>query len=96
MHDKLKLLLEQLKYNEDNYKYFKDGNLKIIINTNTKIHSFIFEIENILPLNAYLELVKKLKLRFKDYNTEIILKTIKKNQKKTNFIIFLLIKKKII
>ena len=44
-------LLEQLKYNEENYKYFKDGNLKIIINTNTKIHSFIFEIENILPLN---------------------------------------------
>ena len=37
MHDKLKLLLEQLKYNEENYKYFKDGNLKIIINTNTKI-----------------------------------------------------------
>ena len=74
MHDKLKLLLEQLKYNEENYKYFKDGNLKIIINTNTKIHSFIFEIENILPLDAYLELVKKLKLRFKDYNTEIILK----------------------
>ena len=34
MHDKLKLLLDQLKYDIDNYTYFKDGNLRINIDTN--------------------------------------------------------------
>ena len=74
MHDKLKLLLEQLKYKEENYIYFEKGNLKINIDTKTTIHKFYFEIENILPINVYLELEKKLKNRFKDYNTDIEIK----------------------
>lgn len=74
MHDKLKLLLEQLKYSEENYTYFKDGNLRINIDTKTGIHTFRFEIANVLPLNAYLELETRLKQRFKDYNTDIVFK----------------------
>ena len=38
MHDKLKLLLEQLKYKEENYIYFKDGNLRINIDTKTTLN----------------------------------------------------------
>ena len=67
MHDKLKLLLDQLKYNEEFYIFFKDGNLKININTQTKIHTFIIQILKPLPINAYLELEKKL---FKRYLTD--------------------------
>lgn len=79
MHDKLKLLLDQLKYNEEFYKYFKDGNLKININTQTKIHTFNIEIEKPIPLNAYLELEQKLLKRFKDYNIELKLYSNEKN-----------------
>ena len=75
MHDKLKLLLDQLKYNEEFYIFFKDGNLKININTQTKIHTFIIQILKPLPINAYLELEKKLFKRFKDYNIELKINT---------------------
>ena len=75
MHDKLKLLFEQLRYSEDNYKFFKDGNLRININTSSKIHTFIFYIENVLPLDVYQELETKLKKRFKDYNIDILIRT---------------------
>ena len=40
MHDKLKLLLDQLKYDSNNYTYFKDGNLRIIIDSKSGVHTF--------------------------------------------------------
>ena len=71
MHDKLKLLLEQLNINPENYTYFNDGNLRININTQTKIHTFTIEIEKPLPLNIYIDFEQKLLKRFKDYNIKL-------------------------
>ena len=66
MHDKLKLLLEQINLPIENYQYFKDGNLvKIISNKNKDSYVFIIQIKNILPVNIYDLFIKLLKERYK-------------------------------
>ena len=67
MHDKLKLLLEQIKIPKENYEYFTDGNLvKILSNKNKDSYIFIVQIENILPVDVYDLFLKLLKQK---YNT---------------------------
>ncbi len=66
MHDKLKLLLEQINLPIENYEYFKDGNLvKIISNKNKESYVFIIQIQNILPVNIYDLFINLLKERYK-------------------------------
>ncbi len=74
MHDKLKLLLDQLKYDSNNYTYFKDGNLRINIDSKSGLHTFCFEVSSVIPVDAYVELESRLKQRFKGYNIDILFK----------------------
>ena len=64
MHDKLKLLLEQIKLPNNYWQYFKDGNLlKIISNTKKDTYIFIVQIEKILPVhvtNLFIKLLKEI------------------------------------
>ena len=74
MHDKLKLLLDQLKYDSNNYIYFKDGNLRINIDSKSGVHTFCFDVASVIPVDAYVELETRLKQRFKGYNIDILFK----------------------
>ena len=74
MHDKLKLLLDQLKYDSNNYTYFKDGNLRINIDSKSGLHTFCFDVASVIPVDAYVELETRLKQRFKGYNIDILFK----------------------
>ena len=74
MHDKLKLLLEQLKYDSDNYIYFKDGNLRINIDSKSGLHTFCFDVDSVIPVDAYVELETRLKQRFKGYSIDVLFK----------------------
>ena len=81
MHDKLRLLLEQIKLNDDYFVFFKDGNLRINICTKTKVHTFYITINDVLPIDVYNDLESKINRRFKDYNVDIVIDTLNKDYK---------------
>ena len=63
MHDKLELLLTKINFPET--KYFKNGKLeKIICNKNKEKYAFLINLENVLPLDIFLEFDKLLKQTF--------------------------------
>ena len=62
MQDKLEILLNRINLDKEKYLYFDNGKLeKIIINNNSKTWEIIINIDNILPLEVYLELESKVK-----------------------------------
>ena len=60
MHDKLKLLLEQVNMPVELYSDFKDGNLDRI-NVNKKDNSvkFLITLDKILPVDISIQAIKK-------------------------------------
>ena len=56
MHEKLKLLLEQINMPNDFHQYFKDGNLdKISVLKKENMVSFIVTLDKILPVEVYVK-----------------------------------------
>ena len=54
MHDKLKLLLDQISMNKDCYTYFSNGTLdKISVNKQNESAKFLITLDKILPLDVY-------------------------------------------
>ena len=85
MDDKLQLLLEQIKLNENQKNSFKNGKLnKIVCNKTKDKYVFCLSLTNPLPLQTYLEFNKKLKTRFFNF------KSIKSQINTNNFNIELL------
>ena len=85
MDDKLQLLLEQIKLNENQKNSFKNGKLnKIVCNKTKDKYVFCLSLTNPLPLQTYLEFNKKLKTRFFNF------KSIKSQINANNFNIELL------
>lgn len=85
MDDKLQLLLEQIKLNENQKNSFKNGKLnKIVCNKTKDKYVFCLSLTNPLPLQTYLEFSKKLKTRFFNF------KSIKSQINTNNFSIELL------
>ena len=66
--------MDQLKYDSSNYTYFKDGNLRINIDSKSGVHTFCFDVEGVIPVDAYVELETRLKQRFKGYTIDILFK----------------------
>ncbi len=74
MHDKLELLLNQIKI--ENKEHFQNGKLyKIIGNKARDKYAFIISMPQVLPLNIFLELEEKLKNGFKTAYVYPIIKT---------------------
>ncbi len=70
MQDKLKLLLEKLQLNKDDYDYFKDGKiLKLKLDVSRKNGVFVLLIKNIIPDNVISFMNNNLKTAFPDMNT---------------------------
>ena len=70
MQDKLKLLLEKLQLNKDDYDYFKDGKiLKLKLDASRKNGVFVLLIKNIIPDNVISFMNNNLKTAFPDMNT---------------------------
>ncbi|MDD3048624.1 MAG: PolC-type DNA polymerase III [Bacilli bacterium] len=67
MHDKVKILLDKIKLEEQYYSFFNDSKLKkLYINEDSKKWSFLIEIENTLPTDVYNEINRLLKEYYKD------------------------------
>jgi DNA polymerase III subunit alpha, Gram-positive type len=72
MHDKLKLLLEQINMSLEYYSYFNDGKLdKIVGNKSKDTYTFFIVLKDVLPLNVYLILYKLLKDTYNDFKVKI-------------------------
>ena len=67
MHDKLKLLLNQIKMPQENYNFFNKGRLeKIVCNRNKDKYAFYIVLDSPLPLKIYLQLDKLLKQKYEN------------------------------
>ena len=68
MHDKLETLLEKIELKKENYLYFENGKLvKISVNKNKDSYLFNIQLETLLPVKIYKELIKKIKDTFYTY-----------------------------
>ena len=66
MHDKLQLLLKQIKFPEAEYTYFEDGKLdKIVCNKTKDNYAFFIALTKILPVGTYKQFNELLKEGFK-------------------------------
>ena len=75
MNDKLKILLNQIGLNEENYSFFNDGSLdKIVGNKNKDSYKFCLSLNQTLPFQIYIELFDKLKIKYNKYNVFIEIK----------------------
>jgi DNA polymerase-3 subunit alpha (Gram-positive type) len=75
MHDKLKLLLEQINMPQEFHTYFKDGNLdKISVLKKESMVNFILTINNVLPVETYVKLCNLIDNHFSMYkSTKVII-----------------------
>ena len=65
MDDKLQLLLDQIKIDENEKSDFESGKLnKIVCNKAKDKYVFCLSLKNPLPLQTYLDFSQKLKTRF--------------------------------
>ena len=78
MHDKLKLLLEQINLSEDKFNYFSEANLdKISISKQANTVKFIISNTLELPLNVYIEILDLINKHFNMYTScSLVLKQI--------------------
>jgi len=81
MHEKLKLLLEQVNMPNDFYSYFKDGNLdKISVLKKENIVSFIVTLDKILPVEVYVKFCNLISEHFNMYKeTKVIINVLSKD-----------------
>jgi len=81
MHEKLKLLLEQIKMPNDFYQYFKDGNLdKIAVLKKENTVTFIVTLDKILPVEIYVKLCNLISEHFNMYKeTKVIINVLSKD-----------------
>jgi len=86
MHDKLQILLKQIKMDEKNYIYFKDGNLdKINVSKKNNSVEFIITLTNFLNIEVYDSFYNLLRNHFNTYNTIILtLNVLEKNNEFLN------------
>ena len=55
MHDKLKILLDKINLDENNYSYFNDGILnKVLINKDAKKSCFMITLEKMKEMLNYI------------------------------------------
>ncbi len=72
MHEKLKVLLEQIGLEKDNYNYFLDGKLnKIVGNRSKDAYTFFITIENNLPIHVYEDFCQKLSDKYSNYKVKL-------------------------
>lgn len=80
MHDKLKLLLEQIQIPKDFYVYFKDGNLdKILGNKNKDKYTFHISLDKVLPLDVYLIFLDLLQKKYNSYEVKLDINYLNQN-----------------
>ena len=80
MHDKLELLLNQINMPNEDYAYFKSGNLdKIVGNKNKDAYTFFITLEEILPLETYINLLNLLKAKYLDYKVKLEISAVNSN-----------------
>ncbi len=81
MHDKLRLLLKQIDMDENNYIYFKDGNLdKINVSKRNNSVEFIITLTNFLKTEIYELLYNLIEKHFNTFDKVIItLNIVEKN-----------------
>ncbi len=72
MNDKLKILLEQIKLDNEYYSYFSSANLdKIVGNKNKDTYNFFITIDQVLPVHVYQEFIKALQLGFPNFSVKV-------------------------
>lgn len=72
MNDKLKVLLEQIKLNDEDYSYFEGANLdKIMCNKNKDSYNFVITLNKLLPLKIYNKFNDLLKKGFPNFNVKV-------------------------
>jgi DNA polymerase III subunit alpha, Gram-positive type len=72
MHEKLKLLLEQIKLPSEYYSLFEEGKLdKIVGNKNKDTYTFYLNLNNTLPIEVYLLFYKHLKEAYTDFKVKL-------------------------
>ena len=72
MDSKLKLLLDTIKINEENIKYFENGTLdKIIGNKAKDSYCFYIKLDTNLPVNVYEELINKINDYYSSYECKV-------------------------
>jgi len=75
MDKKLEKLLKEIKLNEENFKYFTNGEVKkVVVYDENKYFEFVIELDSNLPYNVYIELINKLKETFSNKKLDLILK----------------------
>ncbi len=81
MHEKLKLLLEQVNMPKEYYSYFKDGNLdKISVSKRENTVTFIVTLDKILPVEVYVKLCNLISNQFNMYKeTNVIINVLNKD-----------------
>ncbi len=81
MHEKLKLLLEQINMPNDFHQYFKDGNLdKISVLKKENMVSFIVTLDKILPVEVYVKFCNLISEHFDMYKeTKVIINVLSKD-----------------
>ena len=81
MHEKLKLLLEQINMPSDFYQHFKDGNLdKISVLKKENTVSFIVTLDKILPVEVYVKFCNLVSEHFNMYKeTKVIINVLNKD-----------------
>lgn len=83
MNDKLKILLEQINIDKNNYSYFNGSLDKIVGNKNKDSYKFYITLDKTLPFHVYIDLIDKLKIKYNKYNVFI---EINVNEKDENYI----------
>lgn len=83
MDNKLSILLKQVGLKDNNCSFFNDARLeKIIANKEKTSYQFLITIQNILPVDIYLEFKEGLKKYYKDYEVSVNFKSINKDYEK--------------
>ena len=78
--EKLILLLNQIKLDENLFNFFNEGKLdKIVGNKDKTCYHFFITLKNTLPLTTYIEFLKCLKNNFKNYKVSVSFKVTNKN-----------------
>ena len=71
MNDKLKILLEQINIDKNDYSYFNGSLDKIVGNKNKDSYKFYITLDKTLPFHVYIDLMDKLKIKYNKYNVFI-------------------------
>ena len=78
MHEKLRILLEQIELEKEFFPHFESGNLdKIVGNKSKDAYTFFITIEENLPVHVYESFCNKLEKKYKDYKVRLDINVLK-------------------